>query len=190
LYICDMLISMIAAVGENLELGAGNELLWHLPDDFAWFIKHTKGKPVIMGRKTMESLGKPLKGRTNIVLTSRDEVLPGFQRAENWEQALSQATQAIELKRIDQTVSDDLTTVSNADEIMIIGGGEIYKQALGFSNRLYITQVKSNFDSADTYFPKWQADLWSLDYCESHGIDETHKYAFDLCVLNRKSHLG
>jgi dihydrofolate reductase len=73
---------------------------------------------------------------------------------------------------------------------MIIGGGEIYKQALGFSNRLYITQVKSNFDSADTYFPKWQADLWSLDYCESHGIDETHKYAFDLCVLNRKSHLG
>ncbi|MFN4864005.1 MAG: dihydrofolate reductase [Bacteroidota bacterium] len=185
-----MLISMIAAVGENLELGASNELLWHLPDDFAWFIKHTKGKPVIMGRKTMESLGKPLKGRTNIVLTSRDEVLPGFQRAENWEQALSQATQAIELKRINQTVSDNLTTVSNADEIMIIGGGEIYKQALGFSNRLYITQVKSNFDSADTYFPKWQADLWSLDYCESHGIDETHKYAFDLCVLNRKSHLG
>lgn len=98
---------MIAAVGENLELGAGNELLWHLPDDFAWFIKHTKGKPVIMGRKTMESLGKPLKGRTNIVLTSQSSVSPGFQRAENWEQALSQATKAIEQKRAAQAMLAD-----------------------------------------------------------------------------------
>ena len=78
---------MIAAVGENLELGAGNALLWHLPDDFSWFIKHTKGKALIMGRKTMESLGKPLKNRTNIVLTSQSEVLPGFEIASNWEQA-------------------------------------------------------------------------------------------------------
>ncbi|MFN6049117.1 MAG: dihydrofolate reductase, partial [Bacteroidota bacterium] len=94
-----MLISMIAAVGENLELGASNELLWHLPDDFAWFIKHTKGKPVIMGRKTMESLGKPLKGRTNIVLTSRDEVLPGFEPAKDWEIAINLANIAIEQKQ-------------------------------------------------------------------------------------------
>jgi dihydrofolate reductase len=185
-----MLISMIAAVGENLELGAGNELLWHLPDDFAWFIKHTKGKPVVMGRKTMESLGKPLKGRTNIVLTSRDTVLPGFQRAENWEQALSQATEAIEQKRAAQALSGDATAAPVVDEIMIIGGGEIYKQALGFSNRLYITQVKASFESADTHFPKWSSDLWSVDHCESHGIDEKHKFAFDLCVLNRKSPVG
>jgi len=181
---------MIAAVGENLELGAGNELLWHLPDDFAWFIKHTRGKPVIMGRKTMESLGKPLKGRTNIVLTSQPTVLPGFQRAENWEQAWSQATEAIEQKRAAQAISEDPNAAPVADEIMIIGGGEIYRQALGFSNRLYITQVKASFESADTHFPRWTADHWSVDHCESHGIDEKHKYAFDLCVLNRKSPVG
>lgn len=181
---------MIAAVGENLELGAGNALLWHLPDDFAWFIKHTKGKPVVMGRKTMESLGKPLKGRTNIVLTSRDLVLPGFQKAENWEQALAQATEAIEQKRTAEALSGDAMAAPVVDEIMIIGGGEIYKQALGFSNRLYITQVKASFESADTHFPKWSSDLWSVDHCESHGIDEKHKFAFDLCVLNRKSPNG
>jgi len=181
---------MIAAVGENLELGAGNELLWHLPDDFAWFIKHTRGKPVIMGRKTMESLGKPLKGRTNIVLTSREFVMPGFQRAENWEQALAQATEAIEQKRAAQNISGDPEAVPVAEEIMIIGGGEIYKQALGFSNRLYITQVKASFNVVDTHFPKWNEDHWSLDHCESHEIDEKHKYAFDLCVLNRKSPRG
>jgi dihydrofolate reductase len=185
-----MLISMIAAVGENLELGAGNELLWHLPDDFAWFIKHTKGKPVIMGRKTMESLGKPLKGRTNIVLTSQSSVSPGFQQAENWEQALSQATEAIEQKRAAQAMLADSAAELVTNEIMIIGGGEIYKQALGFSNRLYITQVKASFELADTHFPRWNADHWSVDHCESHGIDEKHKFAFDLCVLNRKSPVG
>jgi dihydrofolate reductase len=182
-----MLISMIAAVGENLELGAGNELLWHLPDDFAWFIKHTKGKPVIMGRKTMESLGKPLKNRTNIVLTSQAHVLPGFERAENWEQALAQATDAIEKKRAAHQVMAEAEQVDVPNEIMIIGGGEIYKQALGFSNRLYITKVFQGFDQADTFFPSYSDHHWVLDHCESHGIDEKHKYAFDLCILNRKS---
>lgn len=176
---------MIAAVGENLELGAGNELLWHLPDDFAWFIKHTKGKPVIMGRKTMESLGKPLKNRTNIVLTSQAHVLPGFEIAQNWEQALALAEKAIEAKRNSQLASGE--TVTETNEIMIIGGGEIYKQALGFSNRLYITKVFQGFDQADTFFPSYSDHHWVLDHSESHGIDEKHKYAFDLCILNRKS---
>lgn len=178
---------MIAAVGENLELGAGNELLWHLPDDFAWFIKHTKGKPVIMGRKTMESLGKPLKNRTNIVLTSQAHVLPGFERAENWEQALALAETAIEQKRAAHQGTEEGEVVVVPNEIMIIGGGEIYKQALGFSNRLYITRVLHGFDHADTFFPSYSDDHWILDHCESHGIDEKHKYAFDLCILNRKS---
>lgn len=178
---------MIAAVGENLELGAGNELLWHLPDDFAWFIKHTRGKPVVMGRKTMESLGKPLKGRTNIVLTSKDTVIPGFQRAENWEQALSQATEAIEQKQLSQEQAGDSAVVEVPQEIMIIGGGEIYKQALGFSNRLYITKVHQSFQDADTFFPGFGGDHWTMDHCESHGIDEKHKFPFDLCIFNRKS---
>ena len=178
---------MIAAVGENLELGAGNELLWHLPDDFAWFIRHTKGKPVIMGRKTMESLGKPLKNRTNIVLTSQAHVLPGFERAENWEQALALAETAIEQKRAAHQGTEEGEGIVVPNEIMIIGGGEIYKQALGFSNRLYLTRVSAAFVGADTFFPRYSEDHWILDHCESHGIDEKHKYAFDLCILNRKS---
>jgi dihydrofolate reductase len=180
-----MLISMIAAVGENLELGAGNELLWHLPDDFAWFIKHTKGKPVIMGRKTMESLGKPLKNRTNIVLTSQAHVLPGFEIAQNWEQALALAEKAIDAKRNSQLASGE--TVTETNEIMIIGGGEIYKQALGFSNRMYLTRVSASFAGADTFFPAWNEAFWHLDFEEHHTVDEKHKYAFDFQVLNRKN---
>jgi dihydrofolate reductase len=182
-----MLISMIAAVGENLELGAGNELLWHLPDDFAWFIRHTKGKPVIMGRKTMESLGKPLKNRTNIVLTSQAHVLPGFERAENWEQALALAETAIEQKRAAHQGTEEGEVVVVPNEIMIIGGGEIYKQALGFSNRMYLTRVSGAFVGADTFFPSWNEGLWSLDFEENHLVDEKHKYAFDFQVFNRKT---
>jgi dihydrofolate reductase len=180
-----MLISMIAAVGENLELGAGNELLWHLPDDFAWFIKHTKGKPVIMGRKTMESLGKPLKGRTNIVLTSKDSVISGFERVENWEQALDKATVAIENKRLSQVAAGEDATAVVSEEIMIIGGGEIYKQALGFSKRLYITRVHGAFPQADTFFPKWTEENWRMDFEESHPQDESHTFSFDFLILNR-----
>ena len=178
---------MIAAVGENLELGAGNELLWHLPDDFAWFIKHTKGKPVIMGRKTMESLGKPLKGRTNIVLTSKDQVIPGFERVENWEQALAMATEAIENKRLSQIASGEDATALAPEEIMIIGGGEIYKQAIPFADRLYVTQVRADFPLADTYFPSWDADRWREIYREGHGVDDKHPYVFDFLILERNA---
>lgn len=169
---------MIAAVGKNLELGVSNALMWHLPDDFAWFIKHTKGKPVIMGRKTMESLGKPLKNRTNIVLTSQAHVLPGFELSQNWEQALALAHVAIE--------SQPSTVPA---EIMIIGGGEIYKQALGFSNRMYLTKVDASFDQADTFYPMWTDENWKLDHCEHHSSDERHAFAFDLCIFNRKMSL-
>lgn len=175
---------MIAAVGENLELGAGNELLWHLPVDFSWFIKNTKGKPVIMGRKTMESLGKPLKNRTNIVLTSQSSVLPGFEIAQNWEQALALAERAIEQKWILAEQAGEI--VEGEKEIMIIGGGEIYKQALGFSQRLYITKVAASFSQADTFFPKWADGKWSLDFSESHEVDDKHTFAFEFQVLNRK----
>jgi len=86
-----MELALIAAIGRNRELGAGNELLWHLPKDFSWFIKHTKNKPVIMGRKTMESLGKPLKNRLNIVLTRSSEVMEGFVKVGTWDEAFAVA---------------------------------------------------------------------------------------------------
>jgi len=180
-----MLISMIAAVGENLELGAANALLWHLPDDFSWFIKHTKGKALIMGRKTMESLGKPLKNRINIVLTSQTEVLPGFELASNWEQALEMAEKLLELKWT--TLLEMGEPLPEEKEIMIIGGGEIYKQVLPFANRIYLTQVKAKFSYADTFFPVWDHALWSESFHETHEVDDRHQYAFDFKILKKNA---
>jgi dihydrofolate reductase len=180
-----MLISMIAAVGENLELGAANTLLWHLPNDFSWFIKHTKGKALIMGRKTMESLGKPLKGRTNIVLTSMAEVLPGFELAHNWEQALEMAKNSIHDKW--EKAAESGEPLTGEKEIMIIGGGEIYKQALSFADRIYLTKVQSKFDTADTYFPSLEETLWKEIFHEGHAVDDRHQFAFDFKILERNA---
>jgi dihydrofolate reductase len=183
-----MLISMIAAVGENLELGAANTLLWHLPDDFSWFIKHTKGKALIMGRKTMESLGKPLKGRTNIVLTSMAEVLPGFELAHNWEQALEMAKNSIHEKW--EKAAETGEPLTGEKEIMIIGGGEIYKQALSFADRIYLTKVQAKFDTADTYFPKMDDAEWLEVYNENHEIDDKHQYAFRFIIWEKHKNHG
>lgn len=161
------LISAIAALGENRELGAGNELLWHLPDDFAWFVKHTRGHPVIMGRKTMQSLGKPLKNRLNIAISRNPDVITeGFVYAPDLEKALERAQQ------------------EPTDEIFIIGGGEIYRQAMPLTQRLYLTEVKAAFPNADTFFPKW-GDYWKESYRENHPADEKHEFAFDFVILDR-----
>jgi len=169
-YLCNMTmhrISAIAAVGKHLELGGGNELLWHLPDDFSWFIKHTKGKPVIMGRKTMESLGRPLKNRLNIVITRNpDSVIDGFYGVNSLESALEYAKSQYD------------------DEIFIIGGGEIYNQSMGLLDRLYITEVDAAFPQADTFFPSYKSG-WKETFREHHPVDEKHQYSFDFVILDK-----
>jgi dihydrofolate reductase len=161
-------ISAIAAVGKGLELGAGNDLLWHLPDDFSWFVQHTRGKPVIMGRKTMQSLGKPLKNRLNIVITRNPEsVQEGFYGTDSLENALEYAKSQYN------------------DEIFIIGGGEIYKQSLDLLDKLYITEVEGNFPEADTFFPDFDKSLWKETFREHHQVDEKHQYAFDFVILEK-----
>lgn len=163
-------ISAIAAVGKGLELGAGNDLLWHLPDDFSWFVQHTRGKPVIMGRKTMQSLGKPLKNRLNIVITRNPEnVIDGFYAVDSLEKSLEYAKS------------------QHDGEIFIIGGGEIYKQSLAMLDKLYITEVDGHFPGADTFFPVYEKILWNEVFREHHSIDEKHKYAFDFVILERKN---
>ena len=159
---------MIAAIGTNSELGSGNELLWHLPDDFKWFVSNTKGKPIIMGRKTMESLGKPLKNRTNIVLSRSENELPeGFVKVSSLDQAFN--------------LED-----AQVPEVMIIGGAQIYEQALPFANRLIITHVDAQFPQADAYFPKINFHEWSLIFEETHSKDENHAYDFRFCIYERK----
>ena len=163
-------ISAIAAVGKGLELGAGNDLLWHLPDDFSWFVQHTRGKPVIMGRKTMQSLGKPLKNRLNIVITRNPEyVIEGFYAVDSLEKALEYAKSQYD------------------DEIFVIGGGEIYKQSLTLLDKLYITEVDGSFPGADTFFPEYDKTLWNEVFREHHPTDEKHNYAFDFVILERKN---
>lgn len=164
---------MIAALGDNLELGGNNKLLWHLPDDFLWFIEHTRMKPLIMGRKTMQSLGKPLKNRCNIVLTSALDVLPGFLKASNWDEALDMAKNSEQVKEM------------GATEILIIGGGDIYKQGLAFADRLYITQVHESFAEADTFFPIWEKSEWLQTYHRAHEADEKHSISFDFYILEK-----
>ncbi|KKW32412.1 MAG: Dihydrofolate reductase [Parcubacteria group bacterium GW2011_GWA1_53_13] len=121
-------VSMIAAVGRNRELGLGNGLLWHIPEDLKRFKALTLGHPVIMGRKTFESIGKPLPGRTNLVVS---------RSALSLEDALAQA------KKLDK------------EEVFIIGGAQIYEQALPYADRLYLTLIEDTKE-ADAFFPEYE----------------------------------
>ncbi len=181
-----MELALIAAVGKNRELGAGNELLWHLPKDFSWFIKHTKNKPVIMGRKTMESLGKPLKNRLNIVLTRSSEVMEGFEKVNSWEEALEVAKTWLQNREKLEIPNAAEGYSVNSEEIMIIGGGEIYNQAIERVDRMYITEVDAEFPNADTYFPEI-SNSWKPVYSEAVSTDEKHAFEFRFVVFERGS---
>lgn len=127
-------ISIIAAISQNLVLGKDNKLLWHIPEDFARFKKITSGHPVIMGRKTFESIGKPLSNRTNIIIT----------RDENYKTEGCLVVHSLE----------EAIKLANGKKIFIIGGGQIYKQAISLADKLYLTVIKKDF-SGDTYFPDY-----------------------------------
>ena len=160
-----MRISLIAAVAANGVIGAGGTLPWHLPDDFRWFKAQTLGKPVVMGRKTWESLSGALPGRHNIVITRR---------------AALEATGA--------TVVDSpeaaLVAAGDADEVMVIGGGEIFQLFLPRVNRIYLTQVDADI-AGDTIFPSLSPDDWTLVSREAHEADERHAHAFEFRVYER-----
>jgi dihydrofolate reductase len=158
---------MIVAVGQNNEIGRNNELMWHLPDDFKWFIEHTKHKTVVMGRNTMLSLGKPLKNRRNIVLSSKNEdILEGFEYFES----------------LDRVIREVKETES---ELMIIGGAQLYYHCLPLADRIYITKVGAAFEDADTFFPEIDLNEWTLGFSELHYADDRHIYNFEFQILER-----
>lgn len=153
------MITLIAAAGENNELGKDNDLLWHLPNDFKRFKTLTTGHYIIMGRKTFESFPKPLPNRTHVIITrSKDYDAPyGCLIVNNLEKALE---------------------VSPKNEtIYIIGGGEIYKQSINIADCIELTRVHEKFE-ADTFFPEIDTSLWKLTSSEFHDKDEKHKYSF------------
>ncbi|MBA3536414.1 MAG: dihydrofolate reductase [Tatlockia sp.] len=148
-------ISLIAAIDEQNGLGKANQLLCHLPADLQHFKSLTMGKPIIMGRNTFESIGKPLPGRTNIVLTRKQLTISGVEVAESLPKALAVA--------------------GNVQEVMIIGGASIYEQALPFASRIYLTLIHQQFD-ADVFFPKLDDSVWQCTEQVFRQHDEKNSY--------------
>ncbi|MEZ9867567.1 type 3 dihydrofolate reductase [Vibrio sp. 10N.222.51.E8] len=159
-----MIISMIAAMANNRIIGKDNQMPWHLPADFAWFKRSTMGKPVVMGRKTYDSIGRPLPGRLNVVI-SRDESLKieGVTTVTSIEQALE--------------------LLSDVEEVMIIGGGSIYESCLPKADKLYLTYIDFAVDG-DTQFPDW-GEGWKQSFKESYQADEKNKHNMEFVILER-----
>jgi len=161
-----MIISIVVAIAENNAIGKENKLLWHLPADLKHFKAITTGHPLIMGRKTYESVGKPLPGRRNIVIT-RDPALslPGVEVVNSLDAAIA--------------------LCEGTEEVFIGGGAEIYKMAMPITNRIYLTVVEAVFD-ADTFFPVISPDEWEETARESHGPDEKNALGYTFSTLLRK----
>lgn len=152
------LISIIAAIGENKELGKDNKLLWNIPEDLKRFKELTTNHPVIMGRKTFESIGKPLPNRTNIVIT----------RDKNF-----QVKNCLVVHSLEEAI--ELAKIKDNEEIFIIGGGQIYQQAINLADKLYLTIVKGNF-GADTFFPDYSR--FKKIVSRKEGQSDKYKYTF------------
>lgn len=163
-----MIISIIAAVAKNGVIGGGNTLLWNLPEDMKHFRDTTRGHTVIMGRKTFESIGKPLPNRRNIVITRDANYLnEGIEVVNSLDEALRLAS--LEQGREFEENQDDV-------EVFVIGGGEIYKQAIEKANKLYITEIHQDFEG-DTIFPTIDKTVWKESSREDH-IDNAIPYSF------------
>ncbi len=157
---------MIAAMTDERVIGLDNDMPWHLPDDLRHFKAKTTGKPVIMGRKTFESIGsRPLPNRPNIVISRNAELqLDGV--------------------AVFSSVDEALQSLGDVEEAIIMGGGQLYAQMLPRADRLYLTLIHAQIDG-DTHFPDWQALSWQEIERESHAVDERHAYAFDFVTLDR-----
>ena len=169
----NMHISLVVAASEDNAIGEGNALLWKLPNDMKFFKNTTWGMPVIMGRKTFESIAsKPLTGRTNIVVSRQDnriEAQEGLVLAKSVEHAI------------------ELANDSDCKEVFVIGGGEIYIQVLGIAHRIYLTRVHTIFPNADTFFPPIDHDRFQLVEEVAMTADAKHAFSYTLQTWERKN---
>lgn len=161
-----MTLSLVVAASSNNVIGRDGGLPWHLPDDLRQFKRLTTGKAVIMGRSTYESIGRPLPDRRNIVMTrNADYVADGCD--------------------VVSSVSEAIDALEGAEEAMIIGGGQVYRDFLPLADRIYLTRVQAEVEG-DTYFPEIDEAAWRLVSSEHHAADEKHRYAFDVMVFERR----
>ncbi len=161
-----MRVSIIVALSDSGVIGIGNRLPWRLPADMRWFRRHTLGKPVIMGRRTFESLGeKPLPERLNIVVTSDRSYRP-------------------EGAVVVHDIEAALAAAGAAEEVMIIGGASFYEQMLPRADRLYLTRVHAELEG-DAWFPDYAEEDWREIAHEEHAADEKNPHACTFLILER-----
>ncbi|REK77101.1 dihydrofolate reductase [Paenibacillus paeoniae] len=160
-----MSITLIAAMDRNRAIGYENQLLWHLPGDMAFFRRTTTGKTVLMGRKTFDSIGKPLPNRRNLILTRQSTLeLDGCEIIHSPEEALEKFRH---------------------EEIMILGGSEVYTWMLPFADRLLLTEVDAEIDKADAYFPEFDKRIWGLKDSVFNQKDERNPYDYTFQTYER-----
>ncbi|WP_366915674.1 type 3 dihydrofolate reductase [uncultured Gilliamella sp.] len=165
-----MILSIIVAMADNRVIGLNNQMPWHLPADLAWFKKNTLNKPVIMGRKTFESIGRPLPHRHNIIISRQAEKSQANEENISW------------VGSIDEAIA--LAKTQQVEEAFIIGGGNIYNQSLPLVDRLYLTHIQADL-KGDTYFPDYQPENWQQVYCENHHADDKNPYDYQFEILAR-----
>lgn len=166
-----MIISAIVAVSENNAIGKDNDLPWRLPEDLKFFKRTTDGKPMLMGRKTLDSLPGMLKNRLHIVLsTQKDLKLP----------------EGVVLVNTLQEGLDKLKE-TGSEEVFIIGGGQLFAETMDILDRLYITEVHTVIEDATAFFPEVDHSHWKLVWEEKHTADEKHKYDFTFKQYERVS---
>ncbi len=159
------MISLLFAMGKNHVIGKNNDLPWRLPEDLKWFKQVSTGHTVIMGRKTFESIGKPLPNRKNIIVTNDKEY---------------KAEGCIVTHSIEEALQQD------GDETIVIGGAKIYEQVLDDADRLYMTYIDEEFEG-DTFFPEYDESEWELTSKEKGIKDEKNPYDYYFCVYDRKT---
>ncbi|RZA00851.1 MAG: dihydrofolate reductase [Sphingobacteriaceae bacterium] len=160
-----MTISIVVAIAKNHAIGKDNQLLWHLPKDLKHFKEITSGHTIIMGRKTYESVGKPLPNRRNIIITRQNITIEGCE--------------------VVNSIDDALKLCTGEDEVFIVGGAEIYKQAMPLTDRIYLTIVHQEFEG-DTYFPEIKEGIWKETARQDHGTDEKHLFSYSFITLERR----
>lgn len=161
-----MIRSFVVAAAQNRVIGQGNRMPWHLPSDLAFFKRITMGHPIVMGRKTYESIGKPLPGRTNIVIT-RD---PGFR-----------APGCVVVDSLEAAYR----AAGDTDEVFVIGGAQIYQAAMANVDRIYLTEIQAS-PEGDTWFPEIDRRQWIETELATQDIDERHAFATRTVRLDRK----
>ena len=159
-----MILSQIAAMSDNHVIGKNNQLLWHMPNDLKHFKNTTSGHTVIMGRKTFDSVGKPLPKRRNIIITRQPITIEGCEVVNSIEAALA--------------------LCKNEDEVFIVGGAEIYRQSLHLSDRIYLTIIHHFFDG-DSFFPEISPNEWKEVSRENHPADEKNAFPYSFVTYER-----